>query len=337
MPITGKKKTELTMDTIFEKVSEYDIFRKFMPHSNWELNEACISPFSREGRTERNPSFIIGNKKGYLSYIDFGDTSYRGDCFNFVKQVCGLFTLDDVLRRIDKEFGLGLGSEPVKDYKKEISQYKQPEITKRNTIIQVKTRKFTLEELAYWKLYYQDIQDLRENNIYSIKELYLNKKRFHLGEELRFGYFYDGFWKIYFPFQKDKKRKWVPNNVPITALDGKENIKNCSTAFINKSKKDMMVIKKIFPCSVGVQNEGIACFSPENVEYIKSNSERQILSFDSDVTGVKNSQQITQLFGFDYCNVPRKYLQEGIKDWADLAKIHGLKAVEDVLKEKNII
>jgi hypothetical protein len=153
---------------------------------------------------------------------------------------------------------------------------------------------------------------------------------------LRFGYYYDGFWKIYRPFA-DKKNKWMPNNVPITTMDGKNDIKDCKVAFINKSKKDHMVIKKIFPCSCAVQNEGIACFSEENVAYLKANSDKQILSFDSDITGVKNSQQITELFGFGYCNVPKKYLNEGIKDWADLAKIYGMKAIEEVLKEKNLI
>jgi DNA primase len=334
MPIQGKRRVELTMDAILEKISEYDIFRYYMPTKDWDLNEVTFSPF----REEKNPSFIIGNKRGYISFIDFANTGYRGDCFNFVRLLYKLSTLDDVLRLIDKDFKLGIATgQDVGDYKKIVGQYKQPEITKRNTIIQVSTRKFTLEELSYWNEYHQDISDLRRNNIYSIKTLYLNKRKFPLKEsELRFGYFYDGFWKIYRPFA-GKKEKWFPNNVPITALDGKENIKGCKKAFINKSKKDKMMIEKVFPCSIGVQNEGIACFSPENVEYIKSNSEEQILSFDSDVTGVQNSQQITQLFNFGYCNVPRKYLQEGIKDWALLGKIHGLKTVESVLKEKNII
>lgn len=331
--IQGKKKIELTMDSILEKVSDYDIFRWYMPTKDWKLNEITYSPF----RNEKNPSFIIGNKRGYISFIDFGNTEFRGDCFTFVKKMYNLANLDEVLKKIDADFGLGISSGIVKDYKKITGEYKQPEIVKRNTLIQVVTRKFTIEELAYWNTYHQDLADLRANNIYSIKSLYLNKKIYHLKDtELRFGYFYDGHWKIYLPFA-GKKEKWFPNNVPITAMDGKEDIKGCKTAFINKSKKDHMVIKKLFSCSCAVQNEGIACFSPENVEYIKSNSEIQILSFDSDVTGVKNSQQITELFGFGYCNVPRKYLQEGIKDWAQLAAVHGLNAVEKVLKEKKIL
>jgi DNA primase len=120
-------------------------------------------------------------------------------------------------------------------------------------------------------------------------------------------------------------------------MDGKEDIKHCDVAFINKSKKDYMVMKKLFPTSCAVQNEGLGCFSTENVDYIKSNSASQILSFDSDVTGVENSKQICTMFGFDYCNVPRQYLSEGIKDWADLAKVHGMKAIEDYLIEKQLL
>jgi hypothetical protein len=202
----------------------------------------------------------------------------------------------------------------------------------------VKVRKFTQEELDYWAQYHQNIQDLRDNNIYSIKELYLNKQRFPLGDnELRFGYLYEGqFWKIYRPFA-DKKHKWMPNNVPITAMDGREDVKNCNVAFINKSKKDYMVMKKIFPCSCAVQNEGLGCFSHENVEYLKANSDRQILSFDADDVGVQNSRQITEMFDFDYMNVPRQYLAEGIKDWALLGAKYGLKTIENILKEKGIL
>ncbi len=72
-------------------------------------------------------------------------------------------------------------------------------------------------------------------------------------------------------------------------------------------------------------------------KYLKANSDRQILSFDADDVGVQNSKQITEMFDFDYTNVPRKYLAEGIKDWADLAKVHGMKAIEDYLKEKQLI
>lgn len=332
--IKGKIKRELSIESILNLITEYDIFKRYMPHNQWELNRVCISPFPRNNGYEKSPSFIIGNKKGFLSYIDFGNTAFRGDCFTFVKQLFNLSSLYDVLQKIDFDFGLGIRG-VKKDYKTIVSEYKQPEITKRNTLIQIVTGKFNKEELSYWNTYHQNITDLRDNNIYHVKTLYLNKKKFSLKPtELCFGYLYDGHWKLYRPFGS-KKEKWFPNNVPITAMDGKDKIKDCEIAFINKSKKDHMVISKIFPCSCAVQNEGIACFSPENIEYLKSNSKKQILSFDSDVTGVENSQQITKLFNFGYCNVPKKY--NPAKDWAEIARIHGMNEVENILKIKGVI
>lgn len=331
--IKGKLKEELTMDTILSKISDYDIYRYYMPSKDWKLNEVTPSPF----KIDKNPSFLVGNKCGNITHIAFNDTSKRGDCFNFVQQLFNLTSLHEVCKKIDQDFGLGLSNSPLKDYKQVISEYKQPEITKRTALIQVITRKFTKEELFYWNMYHQDIEDLKSNNVYSIKTLYFNKSKFPLSDtELRFGYFYDGFWKLYRPFNK-KKEKWMPNNTPITKMDGLDKIKNCDVAFINKSKKDHMVISKVFDCSCAVQNEGIACFSEENINYLKSNSKKQILSFDSDITGVENSQQITQLFNMDYCNVPKSYLKEGIKDWAELAKVHGLEEIKKVLKQKNIL
>jgi DNA primase len=330
--IKGKKRVTLTTDAILTRISEYDIFRYYMPDKSFKLNVATYSPF----RQENNPSFLIGTKKGYISFIDFADVNKRGDCFTFVKLLYNLSTHDDVLRMIDRDFGLGIASDaPTGDHERIVATYKQPELTKRNALIQVVTRKFNNEELQYWNQYHQSLDDLRANNVYAVKKLYLNKSLFFLKEtELVFGYFYDGHWKIYRPYAT-RNNKWMPNNVPITAMDGKNDIINCRIAFINKSKKDHMVIKKVFPCSCAVQNEGIGCFSPENVEFLKANSDTQILSFDSDVTGVQNSQQITKLFDFGYCNVPKKYAPA--KDWADVAKLHGLKEVEKILKQKQLL
>jgi len=43
--ITGQLKKELTIENVLKLVSEYDIFRAFMPNTNWKLNDAIISPF----------------------------------------------------------------------------------------------------------------------------------------------------------------------------------------------------------------------------------------------------------------------------------------------------
>lgn len=307
-----------------------------MPNKDWNINHVTRSPFHED----KDPSFLIGNRGGNLTFIDFADTSRKGDCFTFIKMLYGIDSMNDVLMMIDKDFGLGLVDQSTNTavYKQIKSEYKQPEeLGKRYANIQVITRPFLKEELDYWSSYHQDIQDLRDNNIFSIKKVFLNKQIFTLKDtELRFGYYYNGHWKIYRP-HVDKKEKWVPNNVPIHTMEGLSNIKDSEYAFINKSKKDYMVVKKLLESTCAVQNEGIACFTEENVKYLKDNSKRQILSFDSDITGVANSQQITKIFGFDYCNVPRQYLREDIKDWADLARKHGMGKVEQIFKDKGLL
>lgn len=332
--ISGPIRKELTDKAIFNRISEYDLFRFYMPNHDWKLNHPCISPF----RNETNPSFLISSRHGFLYFIDFTDTSIRGNAIQFVQKITGLDNYNDALERIDADMKLGIRNKELEDYKAITKTYNQPiDLEKRYSVIQVKSRKFTQEELDYWNMYHQDLQDLKDNNIYSIDKVFLNKQRFSLPDnDLRFGYFYSGSWKIYRPFA-DKKQKWLPNNVPITTMDGLNNIKDCDIALISKSKKDYMVLKKIINCVCAVQNEGVACFSDENVLYLKQNSKRQILGFDSDEPGVHNSQQITKLFDFDYCNVPRKYLNEGIKDFADLAKAYDLKTVENCLKQKGIL
>jgi len=310
--IKGRKKVELSIDTILSRITSYDIFRYYMPTSNWKVNHITHSPF----RKDANASFMIGNRSGRLGFIDFADDKLKGDCFTFVKNLYNTQSLDELLKMIDKDFNLGIikGELTEKSKIAIVKDNVQPEAEgKRYSLIQVATRAFTGEELAYWNTFHQDITDLKREHIYSIDKLYLNKKLFSLSPtELRFGYFYNGHWKIYRP-HVPRRQKWIPNNVPIHYMDGKKDIVNCENAFINKSKKDYMVIKKVYPYTCAVQYEGSACFTPENVQYLKDNSKKQTLSFDSDVAGVKNSQQITKLHDFDYCNVPRMYLREKIK------------------------
>lgn len=338
--IGGTKKAHLTIEEVLRRVSEYEIFRFYMGNIEWKLNNVCISPFPRTTGYEQHPSFLISNRSGNIHFIDFGDTDKKGDCFTFVKLLYNLSTIDEVLKKIDSDLSLGIRVKPQSftiERARQLSTQPQDVKEKQYVKIQAVVRPFTQVELKWWAEYHIDLSDLRREKVYAIKKIYLNRQLF-LGNntEFIFGYLYDEKWKIYRPLE-DKRSKWVPNNVPITAMDGKDRLSSSEKAFINKSKKDYMVIQKLFPFTCAVQNESIGCFSEENVKFLKSNSKEQILSFDSDIPGVNASLQITAQFGFGYCNVPRVYLSEGIKDWADLAKKHGMKVIEDYLKQKQII
>ena len=332
MTIYGKKKTELTRDNILKFITSYDIYRLYMPNK-WELNKICHSPFRRDSEK----SFIIGTKFGEITHKDFADSNIKGNCFKFVQQLLQCNYME-ALKAIDRDFSLGISTGTISRHTTIVTTYEQPIIEeKQYSNIQCITRKFTNSELHYWSNYYQDIDDLKANNVFSISKIFLNKERFTIKEtELRFGYFYEGQWKIYRPFN-ERKTKWLPNNVPLTYLEGKENIIQCNTAIITKSKKDMMVLKKVYPFVCAVQNESSACFSEENVLFLKDNSEKQILCFDSDKAGVSNSQLITKQYDFGYLNVPRNYLSDVINDFADLGKEYGIETIEKILKKKKLL
>lgn len=332
----GRKIEFLTPESILKRVSEYDIYRYYIGR-DFPINKPFKSVLP--GRKDDTPSLIVGNKSGFLYHFDFGDSRYRGNCFNFVQQMTGALTHYDALIRIDKDLKLGILDKDIHgNYKEIIASYKKPESiekTKPPTIIQVRSKKFDLTELKYWESYYQSEEDLKRENIYSVKELYVNKQRFSISPtEMVFGYLYDDKWKIYRPFTKNKKMKWL-TNVPIYTMDGLENIKSCKKAIITKSKKDKMVLQKIFPCVCSVQAENIAAINEENLTYLKKNSKEQYVNFDSDPPGKKNSWEYTAAFDMKHINVPDEYLP--IKDFADLAKEKGLDTVKDYFIQKGLI
>jgi hypothetical protein len=330
--IKGPIRLALTPETILNKISDFDIFRYYIPDKCWKLNEAICSPI----RKDENPSFRVTNKGGNIHFYDFGN-DVGGDAFTFVKLMFGL-SLDEALAKIDRDFGLGISCrENEGDYKAIVSQYKQPEsIGKRYSIIQVVTRKFTEEELEYWKAYHITLEDLRANRIYSIKEVYLNKKRYNIpADELRFGYLFPsgGWWKIYKP-NASKKTKWI-SNVPLTTAYGLENLSADNNTLIVKSLKDYLLCRKVYPYVCQVQNESIAAFNEESVSYIKEHSKEVYLGYDSDQSGKSASFLVTKAFGWKHINTPDRLLPE-TKDFADWGKSEGLEVIRKHFEQKGL-
>lgn len=331
MTIYGKKKIELTRENILKLITQYDIYRLYMPNK-WELNKVCHSPFRRDNEK----SFIIGTKFGEITHKDFADSNIKGNCFSFVQQLLQCNYIE-ALRAIDRDFSLGISTGTPSKHTTIVTTYEQPIIEeKQYSNIQCITRKFTNSELQYWNSYHQDISILKKENIFSIKSIYLNKEKYSFNEnDMRFGYLYEDKWKIYFPFQKASK-KWL-SNVPLTHLDGKEDIKDCDVAWIGKSKKDRLVLKLLYPHVTGTQNESRACFSQENIDYIKSNSNKQVLIYDNDKAGTKACKLITQELDMDYFNINRNYISDGISDPSDLVKMYDIKTLEKQLIKKGLL
>ena len=331
--IKGEKRVSLSKEAIFSKITPYDIFRYYMPDTKWKLNVTTHSPF----RQDKRPSFVIGNRDGTILFIDFADSTKKGDCFKFVQLLYNI-PLSEAMRLIDRDFGLGIvAKNNVGEYQRIISEYEAPEIVveKKYAKIQVVTRAFTNAELEYWNQYHQSEDDLKANNVYAVKKVYLNREQLIMQEkEMMFGYLYGDRWKIYVPYPSTTGRKWL-SNVPLVTTKGLENLRPDKNTLICKSLKDYMVCRKIYPHVCHIQNESTAAFSDDTVEFIKNNSKQVFYGGDSDRPGKKASFQITKSFGFKHINPPDELLPE-VKDFADWGKQKGLEVIQNHFIKKGL-
>lgn len=327
--IKGTKKVNLTIEGILEKVSDYEIYRYYIGH-DFVLGRTFCSPF----RHEKDPSFsIIVSKSGRLHHLDYGDPTKRGDCVDFVRQLYLGMDYHRALKLIARD--LGIRESPEGTREKVIIEAQE----KKETLIQVVSRKFDTADLKYWGDYHITPGELKSNDVYAVKKLYLNRERIMLPTtELVYGYLMEDKWKIYRPFA-DKKHKWL-TNIPHNYISGLNRIiNNCNKGVITKAKKDEMVLAKFVPNVASVQSESEISISKENIDLIHANCSSTYLNFDSDNVGVQACKYYNQ-FGFKWINCPKgHYTPEGkmIKDFADLAKYHGLETVINHFKQKGVI
>lgn len=332
-PIDLKKQIEL-------KVSPEQVFRFYYPYE-FRLNDRCRSCFTER---DDNPSMVIGTKSktGEVIFKCF-NSHHKGDFVSFVMQY---FNLDyrESLEKIAIDFGIKeddgkkyqsiISSLPIT---KDVRQKKAPDIV-------VATRPFNSEELRYWNEYYQDIEDLKRENIFVPKKIWINKNPVIMkSTELCFTYYYPDIdkWKIYKPF--NKKDKWF-TNIPFTHIEGLDRIKNCNRVIATKSKKDSMILKTILTneCIIATQAEDISCWTEESIKYLKENSRVQYCSSDNDIKGKAYSWSMTNLHNFKHINVPDgipDLRKEGkfITDWSDWSRDYGIDTVREYFKKKKII
>ncbi len=331
-----KQYKSFSKEDILERITEYDIYR-YYAGVPFKVNVPFSSPL-RSG--DKEPSFLISNRHGFYHHVDFADSRYRGDAFAFVQQKYNA-DFSTAKRIINQDFNLGLDTgELSQEYKKITSEYHQPKMVEKHyRNIQVTPKKFSSSELRWWASYYQGLSDLKAEEVYSVKDAYVDKTRVGLGkDEMVFGYLYqEKHWKIYRPLATQKGKKWM-SSVPIDMVDGIDDIKDWKQVVVTKSKKDKMVLRKVLPNVIAVQNETLVALSDELIKKLKQVPDVYI-NYDCDKPGIKNSLIVTKEFGFKHINVPGKYLEgePPVKDFADMARYHHLHSVADYFKQKNLI
>lgn len=333
---------KLTKEKILELVSEIDLIMGFWPAGKeLKFNRTISSPF----RTEDAPSFIIGNKYGPITYKDLGDYNFRGNVWQFIKQIEGLQNFNQVIAAVDQRFNLGYTTQKIEGKKVINWTVSKLEISV-PPHIQVSTRKFNKQELQYWNSYHQDITDLQREHIYACKEIYRNRKKLSQ-TEMTFGYYCPDIdkWKLYRPLAPKKVKNSPPNawkwDNSIGRLDYVEELDKMhgNIGILGKSRKDRMVIRKAtgIKAICSVQAEDPAALTDEVLYQIWERCRTKVAVTDSDKKGKEFSWWLCNEHGYIHCNTPDELLEEGINDFADMSKCKGLDAVTRHFRLKGII
>lgn len=320
----------ITKEYVLSKISDYDIFSHYF--GRFELKKAYKSVF----RKDRTPStgFYIG-KKGDLRYGDFA-TGESLDCFAFVAKLFNL-KYNQAINKIASDFGIIDGCS-VTNSATALKVNEDINRVKEKTIIQFKVAKWNEENEAFWRKYDITREELIRNNVYPVKELYINKKKI-FGKTLRYAFLVknneEEFVKIYSPY--DERMKWV-SNIPLSIPFGLDSLpRKSDTVIITKSCKDLIVLKKIFTDVIATQNESVSSLPEDLQEMLLTNYSKRIIFWDNDDTGVDNCKKFNEK-GFGYFNIPKEYYKKyKIKDASDFVLYYGVDALCDLFKEKNII
>jgi hypothetical protein len=339
--IKGKKKQDasLKVEDVLSRIDEFSIFRYYLG-VDFRIGKPFCNPF----RTDRNPSCTINQLNNGLQMMDWASLSWRGDCIDIVRKAYSL-TLQEALQKINDDFGLGLGS-GEKYHIRKAPIYKVPKLEdmKKTSLIQFKGRrphKFNSLERDYWNSYHVSFDILERENVFGVSSLYIDREKFPLpkGEPV-FAYYEESIQKckIYRPFANKEKKEWKwRSTIPFSHMHGLHNMQECENIVIFKSNKDRIIGLHFLEQALSVQGESFAAISEENLERIKSLSHRQYIGFGSDPQGKEQSLVITEQLGMLHINTPDEFLQEGINDFAELAKQYSIKRVQQHFIEKDVI
>lgn len=312
----AKLPDNITLDWILSKVTEYDIYAKYI--GQFKVGMIYNSPF----RKDKDPSFGIyySKRTKQLLFKDHG----TGECGNIIKFV-SLFTgkteYNDILSDIVDKLNITNNTKLVSS-----KQYISPT----ETVIGVVRQEFTDVDINYWKQFNISINTLKKFNVNSIKYYLCNGivKGTYKRENPMYAYKVYNNFKIYRPLA-DKYTKWR-NNLTDYDIQGYEQLpQKGDILFITKSMKDVMCLHEMGIPAVSPSSE--STFLPKDVlEQLKARFKRIIILFDRDTAGVKRSRKLSRETGLEAIFINKKFKA---KDISDAVKANSFEEIKNWLDE----
>jgi hypothetical protein len=324
----------LNSNYILSKIDETAIWCNY--YGSFKFNKGYSSKF----RKDRRPSTEFRlNNHGSIRLVDYA-TGQRFDCFQYVKE---LYNCDynQSLQIIARDFGLISNIKcSVPDQVFQESKNINLE-TKKQTLIQFISDKWNTQNLAYWKKYHIAQEELEKELIFPVKQLFVNKNEI-LGKQQRYAYLIDYILegelkqgiKILSPY--DEKMKWI-SSVTLSCMGDILNLPhNDNKIFICKSKKDKIILKKLFTDVCWTQNESFESFPLDIQDKLLNEYKERIIVYGSDTQGVEASKRFTER-GFSWFNIPQEELILGVNDPAEYIKLYGIDNLKQLFINKNLL
>lgn len=312
----AKLPDNITIDWILSKVTEYDIYAKYI--GQFKVGMIYNSPF----RKDKNPSFGIyySKRTKQLLFKDHG-TGECGNVIKFVSLFTGKTEYSDILSDIVDKLNITNNTKLVSS-----KQY----IPSTETVIGIVRQEFTDVDINYWKQFNISINTLKKFNVNSIKYYLCNGivKGTYKRENPMYAYKVYNNFKIYRPLA-DKYTKWR-NNLTDYDIQGYEQLpQKGDILFITKSMKDVMCLHEMGYPAVSPSSE--STFLPKDVlEQLKTRFKRIIILFDRDVAGVKRSRKLIRETGLEAMFINKKFKA---KDVSDAVKANNFEEIKNWLNE----
>ena len=311
------KQPEITLDWILSKVTEYEIYAKYI--GEFKVGMIYNSPF----RKDKNPSFgIFYSKRTHqLLFKDHG-TGECGNVIKFVQLYTGKTEYKDILKDIVSK--LNITNNTKLNHSKE---YKQPT----ETIIGVVRQDFTEADKQYWSQFNIDLETLKKYDVNSIKYYLCNGivKGIYKPENPIYAYKVYNNFKIYRPLA-DKYHKWRNNLTEYDIQGYKQLPEKGDILIITKSLKDVMCLCKMGIPAVSPASE--STFIPNiALEDLKKRFKRIIILFDRDKAGCKYLRKISQETSLEPMLIHKKFQA---KDISDAIKLNGFETIKNWIKKE---
>lgn len=303
----------ITRDNILKKISEEDIFEKYLG-----IKPDYGKQFCNPLREDKNPGcqFYL-DSRNRIKFIDPA-RGFNWDCFNVVEYL-EKTTFKEAIKIVAVDFSLidGRRSNPV--IARQVAQ-------KEKVGIRIKRRDWILDDAHYWHTkYYQTRIDLQFHTTFPVSHAWYERVGvlelfyYHKPGDPCYAYHFGNYdYKLYFPFREKGNRFRQTKGDIIQGLQ--QLPEKGHILIITKSFKDVMCINKLGKpygiYAIAPMSE-TQVISKEIIDNLMLRFDYVFTLFDFDRTGITLLRKYEKQYNIPWLLFGKKFKIQGIKDFAD--------------------